>query len=98
MSLETHTFDPNGDVVLMLNRHVKIGPISPTSVTGTETTAAGSGGSTTAIEAAQNAPDHKHKPTHVNMLVSSKHMILASSVFEAMLKNQYMEGRTLASK
>jgi hypothetical protein len=37
-------------------------------------------------------------PAQVNMLVSSKHMILISSVFAAMLKVDYIEGSTLESK
>lgn len=41
---------------------------------------------------------HSHPLTYVHMLISSKHMILASSVFEAMLKTHYIEGQTLETK
>lgn len=82
MSSETQTFDPHGDVVLVLNRHQEASPIAPTTLT-REGIASGSDGL---------------RPISVNMLVSSKHMILASSVFAAMLKVDYKEGSTLESK
>jgi hypothetical protein len=82
MSSETQTFDPRGDVILILNRNPEAGPTTPATST-REGIASGS----------DELPS-----TPVNLLVSSKHMILASSVFAAMLKVDYKEGSTLESK
>jgi hypothetical protein len=98
MSSETQTFDPHGDVVLILDQYPKVEPTSSSTVAITNTIVTGSGGSSSAAEGAQDAGENENEPKHVNMLVSSKHMMLASPVFEAMLKNQYKEGRMLASK
>jgi hypothetical protein len=82
MSPETQTFDPHGDVILILNRHSEAGLTTPV---------------TSAREGIASGSDELPS-TPVNMLVSSKHMILASSVFATMLKVDYKEGSTLESK
>ena len=79
MSSDTQTFDPRGDVILMLNRHPEARPATSAAST-REGIASGS----------DELPS-----TPVNMLVSSKNLILASSVFAAMLKDDYKEGSTL---
>lgn len=82
MSSETLIFDPRGDVVLILERKPGDSPATADSST-TE-------GSSSGIDALPSKP--------VNMLVSSGHMSLASTVFAAMLKPHFLEGSTLKSK
>jgi hypothetical protein len=79
---ETQTFDPYGDVVLVLDGHAETSPASPTTSTGE--------GIVSRSDCLPSIP--------IKMLVSSKHMILASSVFAAMLKVDYKEGSMLKSK
>jgi len=81
MSSETLIFDSRGDIVLILNRRSE-GSLKSSNPSTTEDAATGSDGLSL---------------TPVNMLVSSKHMSLASSVFAAMLKPGLIEGSTLES-
>ncbi len=82
MSPETLTFDPHGDVVLILNHKSEAGPADPNSSSGEGITSG----------------NDESSCTMVNMFVSSKHMILASSVFAAMLRGDFIEGSTLLSE
>jgi len=81
MTSETLIFDPRGDVTLILSRKPEASKAAPDSLP-TNGTGPGLG---------------EFLRTPVNMLVSSKHMSLASSVFEAMLKPNFYEGSTLVS-
>ena len=75
--MEDRTFDPNGDIALIMRSHLEDDQTSePTTTTesGTEST-----------------------PMYVRMLVSSRHLILASSVFGAMLQDSFNEGQILRS-
>jgi hypothetical protein len=81
---EMQAFDPNGDVVLILDRHVeKINTTSPTTIASVDAIASESG---------------KPLEAQFNMLVSSRHMVLASSVFAVMLQTRFQEGWTLETK
>ena len=75
--MEDRTFDPNGDITLIMRSHLEDNQTSER----TTTTESGTGST----------------PMHVRMLVSSKHLILASSVFGAMLQDRFNEGQTLRS-
>ncbi|KUJ15816.1 uncharacterized protein LY89DRAFT_783085 [Mollisia scopiformis] len=80
MAPEKQIFDPDGDLTFILP--------SSSSTTTPDTTSSTTRGSS-----------RKHKaPTkeeHVHMQVSSKHMMLASPVFKAMLTNSFQEGNAL---
>ncbi|OCK89655.1 uncharacterized protein K441DRAFT_734709 [Cenococcum geophilum 1.58] len=75
--MEDRTFDPNGDITLIMRSHLEDDQTSERTTT-TESV----------IEST---------PMHVRMLVSSKHLVLASSVFGAMLQGRFNEGQTLRS-
>jgi hypothetical protein len=76
----TQVFDRDGDVVLILTSPQLSTVIAPDIAAGTE-----------AVSLNKDGPNSRQ----FNMLVSSKHMMLASSVFAAMLKVGYLEGSTL---
>jgi len=71
--MEDRTFDPNGDITLIMRSHLEDDQ-TPERTTTTESVI-------------ESTP----------MLVSSKHLILASLVFGAMLQDRFNEGQTLRS-
>jgi hypothetical protein len=96
-------FCPGGDVDLILSNNTEVTQTPTPTVANTTLTAADidniaseNEGSNNAIETTEDVQANKREPTHIVMVVSSKHMILTSSVFKAMLENQYQEGQTLA--
>ena len=129
MATEIHTFDPDGDLLLILSRPTPKEPPSKCELsadgaihTPTESEAPGNteeGATGTAAqeqstgeEAAGSSAGSFSNPTLggddesegresdevVNMLVSSKHMMLASPVFKAMLqRSTFKEGTKLSS-
>jgi hypothetical protein len=136
MATEPHTFDPDGDLLLILSRPAYDDTDSNAETSAEETTntpsesvargngedAAASGdipqgtaGQTeadgvenetgTSVGSADHesvdddgAPDKRKPDVAVHMLVSAKHMMLASPVFKAMLQHStFKEGRKLSS-
>lgn len=132
MAIELHTFDPKGDLLLILSKAVVHDPESKTGAaventpTGSATPegdgdAVSTGSLATAVQAVadgentgnetsedtviqgeiveSDATAEAEKPAIVvHMLVSSKHMMLASPFFKAMLKGGvFKEGRKLKS-
>jgi len=133
MTVESHTFDPDGDLLLLLSRPAE--PTSTQSDEANDSTAtdavdtngmdalegnanAAAEGQTEATETPKdtetspNAPstdpsngledsekaEAKEPDIEVHMLVSAKHMMLASPVFRAMLRlDNFKEGKTLHS-
>ncbi|KAM3066354.1 hypothetical protein ACMFMG_003137 [Clarireedia jacksonii] len=86
---ETITLDPDGDLVLMLDQ-----------ITGTRSDSqASSTTSECATTPTSNTSKKKSNPVYkVRMVVSSKHMCLASPVFKAMLKGGFQEAEKLREK
>ncbi|KAF8865165.1 hypothetical protein BDZ45DRAFT_475371 [Acephala macrosclerotiorum] len=80
MAPEKQIFDPDGDVIFIL----------PSASTSTSSDTSSTRNETTTLQ-------HKHpaKDPYVHMQVSSKHMMLASRVFNAMLTHSFKEGETL---
>jgi hypothetical protein len=79
-----HVFDPNGDITLIMNSRPEHDRTSE-------------GGGTPAESGAESTLVQENVGLDVRMLVSSRHLILASSVFEAMLQDRFKEGQALRS-
>ena len=71
-----HVFDPNGDITLIMNSR----PEHDRTL---------EGGGTPAESGAESTLVQENVGLDVRMLVSSRHLILASSVFKAMLQDRF---------
>lgn len=81
--MEDRTFDQNGDIALIMRSRLEDNQTSESTIT------TDSGTESTLVQGRARV--------YVRMLVSSKHLILSSSVFEAMLQDRFKEGQTLRS-
>lgn len=80
-------YDPDGDVVLLLTRVIELGDSAKTKAESRDCS-----------EESNSTDEPSASSEDVHMLVSSKHLCLASPVFKAMLQhNNFKEGRELAS-
>jgi hypothetical protein len=73
--MENHTFDPKGDIALIMRKRSYTSPEIET----------------------EGGPYQEVNDGNFCMLVSSKHLFLASSFFEEMLQAHFKEGQTLRS-
>ncbi|TGO58805.1 hypothetical protein BCON_0051g00450 [Botryotinia convoluta] len=90
------TYDPDGDLVLLLTRVVELGDTNEGENLGDS--AKTKAESRNYLEENDSTDEPSASSEDVHMLVSSKHMCLASPVFKAMLQhNNFKEGRELAS-
>lgn len=89
MAATTYTFDPDGDLVLVLSK-----PPNSTDATSQKSAKGGAVPSSNKGKrgtSTQSAP--VAEPEMIRMIVSSKHMMLASPVFKAMLQpGRFREG------
>ncbi|KAI9882231.1 MAG: hypothetical protein M1823_006025 [Watsoniomyces obsoletus] len=104
MLTERHELDPDGDVTLVLTRFI---PVPPTS--SKAATMGSANGSTTASVQTDDKTrltkdgalvgdsDELEVTVDVEVLVSSKHLSLASPVFKAMLRGSFRESVKLAN-
>lgn len=93
-----HTFDPNGDLLLLLPGIVETKQQKEQNKRVKLTHASASERCEAAIPNDQALKMDQDPPLDIHMLVSSKHMMLGSSVFAAMLQHSnFKEGRTLQS-
>jgi hypothetical protein len=76
--MEDRTFDPNRDIALIMRSCLEDNQTSESTITTDSRTK-----STLVQERAR---------VYVRILVSSKHLILSLSVFEAMLQDRFKEG------
>lgn len=85
------TYDPDGDLVLVLTRELELEDAKEEADAAKLTKSSSNEALMEKLTASEPVED-------VHMLVSSKHMTLASSVFRAMLqRNHFKEGRELAA-
>ena len=101
-SFEYHATDPDGDVVLILSARQSNAPKPPSLELKSGT---GSDDKSTISTSAASDSNESQPMTHASHIippgerivrVSSKHLILASSVFKAMLGNGFREGAHLS--
>lgn len=93
MAGERLLFDADGDLLLRLTDTTLAKNVPP--ATGTSWTF--SKPITAPAQDAQSADDEPEVIKEVGMLVSSKHLMLVSPVFQAMFKYSFVEGETLRS-
>jgi hypothetical protein len=89
MAPTTYTFDPDGDLVLILSKPPKA--TDATSQNSAKGSAVPSSKKRKRVTSTQSVP--VAEPEKIHMTVSSKHMMLASPVFKAMLQpGRFREG------
>ncbi|KAF7920654.1 hypothetical protein BELL_0335g00090 [Botrytis elliptica] len=90
------TYDPDGDLVLLLTRVVELGETNEGENLGDSAKTKAESRDYSEENDSTDEPSANSEDVH--MLVSSKHMCLASPVFKAMLQHSnFKEGRELAS-
>ncbi|KAF7908519.1 uncharacterized protein EAF01_004274 [Botrytis porri] len=89
-------YDPDGDLVLLLTRVIGLGDTNEGKNLGDSAKTKAGAQDYSVENESMDEPSASREDVH--MLVSSKHMCLASPVFKAMLQhNNFKEGRELAS-
>jgi hypothetical protein len=92
LAVETITLDPDGDLILLLDQ---VEEVIDTKGDSQDSSMAAEGSATPTSEIS----DKKSEPANkVHLIVSSKHMCLASPVFKAMLGRGFKEGDQLREK
>jgi hypothetical protein len=97
---EYHEFDPDGDVVLLLGRqHDGEDTLETAGANADGQNQAEANAVEEIASNGENVPSSKDNiaPKQVRMRVSSKHLMLASSVFRAMFQGEFKEGNALRS-
>jgi hypothetical protein len=90
--MEHLTYDPDGDLLLLLSSRSEddqhTPPVDPSENIG-------DGSETVDLRGSAANSNNEDRPIDIHMLISSKHMTLASRVFKAMLSDSFSEGHAL---